>query len=250
MTTESACRRTSSPPSIPGIGRAPEERGTGHGIIDALTRWSADNPPRSRIDRPIAKALTRAMEEAGIRPSQRARKVGDYRLDELLFEGPTYQDWAATHVALEKERARVRIYVVEPGASAEARASIVKAAKREYAVLNGINHPGILRAKGYTEHERGPALIFEYLPSSQRLDHYLAERGDRLTVDDRLDLLRQIAEAVRYAHGKRLFHRALSPQNILVLDPEADVPAASRSSTGRPRPASPSEPAPPASASR
>ena len=110
--------------------------------------------------------------------SQRVRKVGDYRLDQLLFEGPTYQDWAGTHVALDKERARVRIYVVEPGASADARAAIVKAARREYSILNGISHPGILRAKGYTEHERGPALIYDYLPSSQRLDHFLAERGD------------------------------------------------------------------------
>jgi serine/threonine protein kinase len=202
----------------------PAERSTGRGIMDALTRWPADNPPRHRNDRPIAKALTRAMEEAGIRPSQRARKVGDYRLDTLLFEGPTYQDWAATHVALEKERARVRIYVVEPGASPEARASLIRAAKREYAILNGISHPGILRAKGYTEHERGPALIYDYLPSSQRLDHYLAERSDRLTVDMRLDLLRQIAEAVAYAHNKRLYHRALSPQNILALDPEATSP--------------------------
>jgi serine/threonine protein kinase len=203
---------------------APEDRNTGRGIVDALTRWRAENAPRFRIDRPIAKALTRAIEEAGIRPSQRARKVGDYRLDELLYEGPTYQDWAATHVALEKERARVRIYVVEPGASEEARASIVKAAKREYAILNGINHPGILRARAYTEHERGPALVYDHLPGSQRLDHFLAERGERLTAGNRLDLIREIVEAVRYAHGKRLYHRALSPQNVLVLDPEADAP--------------------------
>jgi serine/threonine protein kinase len=202
----------------------PLSRGSGRGIVAALTRWDTDNPPRLRIDRPIAKALTRAMEEAGIRASQRARKVGDYRLDRLLFEGPTYQDWAATHVALDKERARVRIYVVEPGASADARATIVKAARREYSILAGISHPGILKAKGYTEHERGPALIYEYLPGSQRLDHYLAERGERLSVDARLDLLRQVAEAVRYAHGKHIYHRALSPQNILVLDPEAPAP--------------------------
>lgn len=194
------------------------------GIVAALTRWPADDPPRLRIDRPIAKALSRAMEEAGIRPSQRMRRVGDYRLDELLFEGPTYQDWAATHVALEREQARVRIYVVEPGASNEARAGIVAAAKREYLILNGIAHPGILRAKSYTEHERGPALVFEHVPGAQRLDHYLAERGDRLTVDTRLDLLRQVAEALRFAHGKRLYHRALCPQNILVLDPQARSP--------------------------
>lgn len=203
---------------------APDERNTGRGIIDALTRWNADNPPRQRIDRPIAKALTRAMEEAGIRPSQRARKVGDYRLDRLLFEGPSYQDWAATHVALDREHARVRIYVVEPGLSEEAHTSIVRAAKREYAILNGIVHPGILRAKAYTEHERGPALIYEHVDDAQRLDHYLAERGDQLSVGQRIDLLREIAEAVRYAHGKRLYHRALSPQNILVLEPGTPAP--------------------------
>src|SRR5690606_13668707 len=37
----------------------------------------------------------------------------------------------------------------------------------------------------------------------------------------RLDLVRQIAEALRYAHEKRLVHRALSPQAILVVDPDA-----------------------------
>ena len=199
----------------------PRER---QGIVGALTRWPSESPPRLRIDRPIAKALTRAMEQAGIRPSQRARRVGDYQLDELLFEGPSYQDWAATHVALEGDRARVRIYVVEPGASEDSRQSIVRAAKREYQILEGIAHRGILRARAYTEHDRGPALVFEYRPGSQRLDHYLAERGDRLSVDVRLEILHQVVDAVRYAHERRLHHRALSPQNILVLDPSAALP--------------------------
>ena len=56
------------------------------GIMASLIRWTAENAPRHRLDRPMAKAVSRAMEEAGIRPSQRARKVGDYQLDELLFE--------------------------------------------------------------------------------------------------------------------------------------------------------------------
>ncbi|WP_058553873.1 BREX system serine/threonine kinase PglW [Thiohalocapsa sp. ML1] len=200
------------------------ERNSGRGIVDALTRWPDDQPPRRRVDRRIANALTRAMEEVGVRPSQRARQVGDYRLERLLFEGPAYQDWCATHVALDKDKARVRIYVVEPGASAEARASIVRAAKREYAILHGIAHPGILRARAYTEHERGPALIYEYVENARRLDHYLAEHGERLSVGQRIELLREIAEAVRYAHGKRLYHRALSPQNILVLDADSPAP--------------------------
>ena len=35
--------------------------------------------------------LTQALEQAGIRPSQQARRVGDYVLGELLADGPGYQ---------------------------------------------------------------------------------------------------------------------------------------------------------------
>ncbi|MCP4654973.1 MAG: BREX system serine/threonine kinase PglW [bacterium] len=91
-------------------------------------------------------------------------------------------------------------------------------------MLHGIAHDAILKARHYTESERGPALVFEHDPAAQRLDHFLAERAAGLTVDQRLDLLRQVAEAVRYAHEKQLVHRALSPQSIMVLEPESPRP--------------------------
>ena len=193
-------------------------------LLAGLTRWTAENPPRHRLDRPVAKAVSRAMEEAGIRPSQRARRVGDYQIDELLFEGPGYQDWSAHHVALPRDRCRVRVYPVELGSSVQARETLAKAARREYQILHGITHDAILKARHYTESERGPALVFEHEPTAQRLDHFLAERSAGLTVDQRLELLRQVAEAVRYAHEKHLVHRALSPRSILVLEPESPRP--------------------------
>jgi predicted ATPase len=39
------------------------------------------------------------MAEAGIRPSNKHRKVGDYQLGALLSEGASYQDWEGTVVA-------------------------------------------------------------------------------------------------------------------------------------------------------
>ena len=201
------------------------DAGTGRderpGIVAALTRWSAGTPPRTRLDRPVAKAVTRAMEEAGIRRSQRARRVGDYRLDELLVEGPGYQDWTAHHAAIEGERARIRIYGVPVAATDNDRARLRRAARREYQILRDVQHEGILAARTYTEHELGPALVFEHRDGSRRFDHWLAERGRHLDIDTRLDLLRQIAEALRHAHAKRLVHRALSPQSVLVVDPDA-----------------------------
>ncbi len=65
-----------------------------------------------------------------------------------------------------------------------------------------LQHPGVLRREGFTEHELGPALIFEHDPSAMRLDHFLAQHHEQLTVDHRLDLLRQISEVIRFAHDK------------------------------------------------
>lgn len=45
------------------------------------------------------------------------------------------------------------------------RASIERAAKREMVVLNGINHPGIVRVDSMESHEAGPALIFRHDPA-------------------------------------------------------------------------------------
>jgi serine/threonine protein kinase len=59
-----------------------------------------------------------------------------------------------------------------------------------------------------------------------RLDHFLAQRNDRLGPDVRLDLMRQIAEVVRFAHEKRIVHRALCPQSILVAGVDGPRPRA------------------------
>jgi serine/threonine protein kinase len=39
-----------------------------------------------------------------------------------------------------------------------------------------------------------------------------------------LELVRQIAEALKFAHDKHAIHGALSPQSILVFEPDAEVP--------------------------
>ncbi len=197
------------------------------GIVAALTRWTpgaTDDPGNRRVDRPIAKALSRALEEIGIRPSQRARRIGDYVLQELIGEGPNWQDWSAEHGAAKGVRARVRLYPVGRGLGEEARESNRRAAEREFRILQGVNHPGILRADGFTLHERGAALIFEHDPKAVRLDHFLRDSGERLDIDLRLGLLRQVAEALRYAHEKKLIHRTLSPQSILVSEPDSATP--------------------------
>ena len=165
----------------------------------------------------LSRVFCRAIMEAGIRPSNKHRQVGDYQLVKLIDEGVNYQDWEGKHIAAGVLR-RVRIYGYALAATTEARKTLDRQALREFQILEGIEHPGILPVRDFKESELGPALLFDYEPQSRRLDFLLREHGDRLNVDQRLSVLRQLAETLKYAHQKKLYHRALSPQSILVRD--------------------------------
>ena len=195
-------------------------------VVDVLSGAAGFDPrrPPPRVDRLLARAFGRAMEQAGIRPSQRQRRVSDYLLRRLLLETDAWQDWEAEHVSMPESRRRVRIYPLARASSAAGRAEQRAAAEREYRLLDGVNHDGILRAELLTDAEQGPAVVFEHDPAAERLDHFLDRRGAGLTPETRLDLVRQLAETVQYAHERRLYHRALSPRRVLVTAPDADRP--------------------------
>ncbi len=197
------------------------------GIIAAIMRRDCPGlDPRAKgtHDRPMAKVISQAMDQAGIRPSQRMRKVSDYVLEQLIGEGPGYQDWQARHTQVEQSKRRVRLYLVRTEATQEDRDTIQRAARREFQILETLEHPGILRAYGFTEHELGPALLLEHDPVTMRLDHYLSQQKDKLSVEAQIDLMRQIAEVIRYAHDKKVVHRGLCPQSILVTHLGSDRP--------------------------
>jgi hypothetical protein len=78
-----------------------------YGIIAAL-QGSGDTV-RPAVTRERSRAIGRAMDEAGIRPSQRHKRVGDYELGTLLAEGDTWQDFDGKHVSAKVHR-RIRIY--------------------------------------------------------------------------------------------------------------------------------------------
>lgn len=185
------------------------------GIVGALAN-GITNRALTTVDSQQARAIARGLTEAGIRPSNKHRQVGDYRLGKLLSEGEGFQDWEAQHVSIDTVHRRVRIYPVATASSPEIRATRVRQARREFEILEGIDHPGILKVKDYKETELGPALIFDHDPKAVRLDHLLRDNGKDLSITQRLQLIRDIAETLKYAHSKRLYHRALGPQSILV----------------------------------
>ena len=201
--------------------------GPADGILQALLNrrgTGLEDAPRQQIDAPVARALSQAVEAAGIRPSWKSRRVGEYILGDLLDEGPGYQDHVAEHESLKGVYVRIRRYLMSQAASEEDRARFRRAAMREFRVLQTLEHSGILSVRDYKDHELGPALIFQHDAGAVGLDHFLARKAHHLDVGQKLDLLRQIADAIRYAHRKKIIHRALSPKSVLVFDPESDKP--------------------------
>ncbi|MGW2655791.1 BREX system serine/threonine kinase PglW [Streptomyces sp. NPDC001478] len=172
-----------------------------------------------RIDASRSRRIAAALGRVGIARSDAEYKVGPYLLHRKSFDsGPTWADYLGRHSEL-PEAARVRVYLRERDSDAGLRASVEHAARREAAVLRHFRHPGVVQLKQYdpSGHSAGPALIFDYDPRTLRLDEYMAQYGEKLDILGRMALVRQLAETMRSAHGKRIYHRTLAARAIHLM---------------------------------
>jgi len=116
------------------------------------------------VDAASGRRLAQAVEQAGIRQSPRARRVGTLQMAmPALQEGPGWQDFRARHERFPDDPPRrVRIYLVGSATTPDQRGRLVRAAEREYKALRGIEFPGISAPIDFVEHDLGPALVFPY----------------------------------------------------------------------------------------
>ncbi|MFD5110143.1 BREX system serine/threonine kinase PglW [Streptomyces cinereoruber] len=188
------------------------------GIWDDLLGLPPERESR-RVTPRTSQLLETLMKHIGASPSAAHLRFGDdWRLEpRALDAGPGWEDRLAERDdGLVPESGRVRIYLPGEAASEQRRQAVDRAARREYQVLQGINHRGIVQAVQIREHVSGPAILFRHRASDLRLDAYLDAYGGRLTPETRLGMVRQLADAVRYAHNRSLYHRALSARSVYV----------------------------------
>ena len=174
---------------------------------------------RNAVTAEVSRKVAQGLQSLRIAPIRRQEEVGGYLLDSASFDsGQTWADYRGEHTQLH-DIARVRVFLSERGASNAERASVEKAAAREAAVLNRFRHPGAVSVKNYlpSGHPAGPAILFDYHPHTMRLDDYLVSHGQELNLQARLTLVRQLAETIRSAHSRRIYHRALSAHCVHVI---------------------------------
>jgi len=77
-----------------------------------------------------------------------------------------------------------------------------------------LHHPNIVRVLEAGEEAERPFIAME-LVEGRTLRDLIAATGD-LPLDRALDITRQVAEALDYAHAKGVTHRDLKPENLMV----------------------------------
>ena len=178
-------------------------------VLEAATPHQSVGPNQSDI-------VALLMGRIGV-VQRRQREAGSWVIDEdPLGEGDGWQDWPAFHRVATTDRARIRFLVSPPGASATARAKIRQVAEHEYRIMSRLPNSRLLRPRDMVENDLGVGLVYPLDERYQRLDLYLADNAGHVSVKEQISLLRQVGEAVSYAHRNRIVHRGLTPHAVLV----------------------------------
>ncbi len=144
---------------------------------------------------------------SGARPGVR---IGPYRLERLVGEGGMGQVWLATRADGLYER-KVALKLLRPGL---ADPKLRQRFDREREILARFAHPYIARLLDAGIDKDGqPYLALEYVEGEPLTDYC---RSRQVDIAGRLDLFRQVCEAVSHAHANLIVHRDLKPSNILV----------------------------------
>ncbi|MCE7001661.1 BREX system serine/threonine kinase PglW [Kibdelosporangium philippinense] len=158
------------------------------------------------------------MKQIGLVP-RRQREVGSWVIDdEPLADGDGWQDWPAFHRVTTTDRCRIRFYIPEPGSGSAAERKVERRAEYEYRLLSRLRHDGVLTPRDLVKAELGTGLVYTDDHRLRRLDLWFAEQEDGLPLREQLDIIRQVAEALHYAHRHRVVHRGLAPSAVAVRE--------------------------------
>lgn len=137
-------------------------------------------------------------------------ELGPYRIGELLGRGGMGRVYRATRIGVDFIQ-DVAVKVVKRGMDTE---EVLQRFRFERRVLASLDHPGIARLiDGGVTPDGRPYLVMEHV-EGRPLDRFLDEENpSRL---ERLQTLRDVAQAVAHAHARGVVHRDLKPSNVLV----------------------------------
>ncbi len=135
------------------------------------------------------------------------QQLGNYRLIRLLGRGGFAEVYLARHNYL-NTYAAIKILHVRLATGDE------ESFLTEARIIASLVHPHIVRVLDFGVEDNIPFLIMDYAPNGTLRQRH--PRGTILPLLTIVSYTRQIAEALQYAHSKKLIHRDIKPENLLL----------------------------------
>lgn len=152
------------------------------------------------------------------------KTIQHFRVDRLLGEGGMGAVYQATDVNLQRQ---VALKVMHAHLSKQDQ--FQKRFLQEARAAASLDHPGIVRVLAFDQVESNLILVMELVSGGSLRDYIQEQRdlGKPIDYDLAIDITRQAAEALNYAHQQGMTHRDIKPDNIL-LKPDPGSPSGYR----------------------
>src|SRR5437588_8735298 len=132
---------------------------------------------------------------------------GNYRLVALLGQGGFAEVYLGQHVRFDQQAA---IKVLHAHLSEQEAEHF----QREAETIAKLAHPAIVRVFDYDVHEGVPFVVMDYAPGGSLRQRY--PRGSLVPLPVIVSSVKQVAEALQYAHDQKFIHRDVKPENMLL----------------------------------
>jgi formylglycine-generating enzyme required for sulfatase activity len=144
-----------------------------------------------------------------------AKILGDYTVIKQVGQGSLGSVYLAEHRFMKKHY----ILKVLPEELSSDR-SFIQRFEEDISLISTLDHDNIVKihnvSYSHGQYFLVTDCVVDELGETTNLTQYMIARGKRLEEEELIRLLKQIAEALDYAHGKKLVHRGLKLNNILV----------------------------------
>src|SRR5260370_4803462 len=141
--------------------------------------------------------------------------IGTYQILGELGHGGVVGVYADRAPAIGRPVA-IKIIRVDPGATAEQGAELRQRLIQEASSAGQLSHPGIVTIYQLGEEGSDVFVVMEFVKGDSL--HQLLTDKIPLDRSRALEMLRQVADALDYAHGYGIAHRDVNPANILVRE--------------------------------